>query len=42
MCDVRWTGARLVTPYNHTVIYSGDDTQEQWDGILMDEDTKSN
>ena len=37
-CEVRWTGDGLVTSHNCTVIYSGDDTQEKWDGILIDED----
>ena len=38
MCEVRWIGTGLVTSRNYTVIYSGDDTQEKWDGILIDEE----
>ena len=37
MCDVRWTGAGLITSDEYTVIYSGGHKHERGVGILLDE-----
>ena len=37
MCEVRWTGAGLITSDEYTVIYSGGHTHERGVGILLDE-----
>ena len=37
MCEVRWTGAGLITSDEYTVIYSGGHKHERGVGILLDE-----
>ena len=37
MCEIRWTGAGLVTSDEYTVIYSGGNKHEKGVGILLDE-----
>ena len=37
MCEVRWTGAGLITSDEYTVIYSGGNKHERGVGILLDE-----